>query len=79
MTTPVPDPWPDDEPTSIDVHLDRLEQLHRRIEGLLMAENDDAAAATAQAERDRIQADKELAQSLFEALKRSVENQRKDK
>jgi len=44
-----------------------------------MRGNDDAAAATAQAERDRIQADKELAQSLFEALKRSVENQRKDK
>lgn len=67
MTAPVPDPWPDDEPTSIDVHLDRLEQLHRRIEELLMAEEESTEADRIAEERMR-EANSELLRRLTEQV-----------
>jgi hypothetical protein len=63
----VTDPWPDDEPTSIDVHLDRLEQLHRRIEGLLMAQEDSTEADRIAEERMR-EANSELLRRLTEQV-----------
>jgi hypothetical protein len=68
MTDPVPDPWPDDEPTSIDVHLDRLEQLHQRI-GELMA-NDSTEADRIAEERMR-EANRELLRKLAEEVEAS--------
>lgn len=67
MTSPVPDPWPDDEPTRIDVHLDRLEQLHRRIEELLMAQEESTEADRIAEERMR-EANSELLRRLTEQV-----------
>jgi hypothetical protein len=66
VTSPVPDPWPDDEPTSIDVHLDRLEQLHQRIEGLIMAQ--DPTEADRIAEERMREANSELLRRLTEQV-----------
>ena len=64
--------WDYSEPTRIDDIDALLARVARELD-MGKAEDDEAARQA------RIQADKERAQSLFEALKRDVENQKKDK
>lgn len=64
---PVPEPWDPNEPDRIDTHTDRLEQLHQRIEGLLMAQEDSTEADRIAEERMR-EANSELLRRLTEQV-----------
>jgi ribosomal protein L17 len=67
VTDPAPEPWDPNEPDRIDTHADRLEQLHRRIEELLMAQEDSTEADRIAEERMR-EANSELLRRLTEQV-----------